>query len=179
MNNDIEHARVPDDADERHPTLFPLSEFSEPSMSPAVLCERIGVNWMTALSLHGQGWLSFDPKEVDRMTLSQKAELFFVGSLVAAGCDGAMLRRLLRGLRKPYAYRIGRVYYDWENQCWRLLGEFGGLEEGFEDWVEELVAWKDMGRLDRLRKSLDRAIFYMQGVHAASGRTMRPQDDVL
>jgi hypothetical protein len=180
MNNDIEHARVPGDADDRYPTLFPLSEVTEPSMSPAAVCDRIGMNWMTALSLYAQGWLSFDPKLADRMTQSQKAELVFVGSLVAAGCDEPTLRRLLRGLKKPYAYRVGRVYYDWEHQCWRLLGEFGGLDEGFDDWVEELVAWKDAERLDRLRKSLERAIFYMQGVRGApGGRSTRSQDEVL
>lgn len=164
MKSDIEQARVPADIEEQHPTLFPLSEFSEPPMSPEVVCDRVGLNWMSALSLHRSGWLSFNPKSVGELKPSQKAELTFLGSLVAGGCDGSLLKRLLSGLQKPYAYRISRVYFDWAHRCWRLLGAFDGLEEGFEDWIEELVAWRDLARLESLSGSVEQAIQYMRGV---------------
>jgi hypothetical protein len=164
MQTEIEEAREPLDVREKYPTLFALSEYTEQSPSTDSVCERLGLNRIAAQALFAEGWLSFDPEETAELSSSQRAELTFVGTLAVAGADRTMLRRLLSGLEKPYAYRLNRVYYDWPAQRWRLLGEFEGQESGFEEWVEELVAWRDLERLKALRESIERAISYMQGV---------------
>src|SRR6266403_1057733 len=88
---------------------------------PRAVCDSLGLNWWAALKLHEEGWLSFNPAETERLDEAQEAELRFVGSLVLAGCDGGMLRILLGGLSKPYAYRSNRLYYDWAARSWRLF----------------------------------------------------------
>ncbi|NQT92814.1 MAG: hypothetical protein HQ559_08635 [Lentisphaerae bacterium] len=161
MPMDIEKARVQGSAREDHPTLFPLSDYSHPPVSPENLCKRIRLNWMTALELHGEGWLSFDPQKTDTLNAEQEAELTLVGSLAAAGCDKGVLRHLLSGLRKPYAYRLDRLYYDWQVGSWRLLEDVDDFDERFDDWINELVGWNESERLERLRDRIESAILYM------------------
>ena len=116
--------------------------------NPRAVCEHMGLNWWAALKLHEDGWLSFSPANVPRMDEAQEAELRFVGSLVVAGCDRAMLAILLRVLSKPYAYDAARLYYDWSAQRWRLLPDpHAHPEATFTDWIEKLVAHGDVGSL--------------------------------
>src|SRR3954468_4183420 len=61
------------------------------------VCDEIGLNWWAALKLHEDAWLSFIPDSAARLDESQETELRFVGSLVVAGCDRAMLSTLLAG----------------------------------------------------------------------------------
>jgi hypothetical protein len=141
-----------------------MAEYTGPGSTPRALCDRIGLNWLAAVTLHRERWLSFDPAAVARLSPAQRAELMFVGTLVTSGCDHGMLRRLLADLNPPYAYRIDRVYYDWNARTWRMLGTFDGLEDGFEEWVDELVAWREIDRIVRLRDGLERAIQYLRGL---------------
>ena len=150
MASEIESARVQTDHETKHLTLFPTSEFSCGPRSPQEVCKQLGLNWFTALKLHEEGWLSFDPKSGKELNESQEAELFFVGTLVAAGCDGSVLKQLLSGLQKPYSYRMNRVYYDWMARTWRLLEDDDKLEEKFAEWFEQLIAVSEFGR----RKSI-------------------------
>ena len=116
--------------------------------SPRSVCEELGLNWWAALKLHEDGWLSFAPNVVPRLDEGQEAELRFVGSLVAAGCDRNMLTALLNGLAKPYSYDLRRLYFDWAARCWRLLPEPVAHPEGaFADWLELLVQKGDVGSL--------------------------------
>ncbi len=115
---------------------------------PRAVCDSLGLNWWAALKLHEEGWLSFNPAETERLDEAQEAELRFVGSLVLAGCDGGMLRILLGGLSKPYAYRSNRLYYDWAARSWRLLPDpREDQEAAFTDWLDTLVENEDMGSL--------------------------------
>ena len=109
--------------------------------NPRAVCEQMGLNWWAALKLHEDGWLSFLPANTPRLDEAQEAELRFVGSLVIAGCDRGMLAILLDGLSKPYAYDVGRLYYDWSARRWRLLPDPHAHPEAlFTDWLENLVA---------------------------------------
>ena len=161
MPMDIERARVHISPREDHPTLFPLADYAHPPLSPETLCKKIRLNWMTALELHGEGWLSFDPRNVDTLNPEQEAELTLVGSLAAAGCDKGVLRHLLSGLRKPYAYRIDRLFFDWQAGAWRLLEDVEDFDDRFDEWIDELVAWNENERLERLRDRIESAILYM------------------
>ena len=85
------------------------------------VCREIGLNWLAALRLRDGGWLSFDPEAQRELSESDETELRFVGSLVACGFDENQLEIFLEGLRKPYRYRIERIYFDWLARRWSLL----------------------------------------------------------
>ena len=163
MNSEIDKARVPDDNHQDHPTLFPLSDFSHPRHSPQAVCKEMGLNWLMAIKLHEDGWLSFNPKEVERLNAWQYAELTFVGSLVVAGCDYSVLENVLGKLQKPYSYHVDRIYYDWQGKTWRLLEDVDDLEDKFDEWIEELVACQDVHILEMLRDSVEKALLYLRG----------------
>lgn len=88
---------------------------------PREVCNEIGLNWLTALELRDKGWLSFDPEANPELEEPDKAELRFVGSLVAWGFDESQLGMILDGLRKPYRYKIESMYFDWLAREWRIL----------------------------------------------------------
>jgi hypothetical protein len=115
---------------------------------PRVICQEIGLNWWAALKLYEDGWLSFSPEKMRQLDGAQEAELRFVGSLIIAGCDRAMLTVLLAGLSKPYAYDPRRLYFDWAVRQWRSLPDpHSHPEAAFTDWLEALVQTGDVGSL--------------------------------
>lgn len=145
MNEDVSTARVT----AVQGALFPPT--------PMEVCTRIGLNWWAVAKLHDTGWLSFDPQKVAKLEEDQEAELVFVGSLVAGGCDDAMLKQLLAGLEKPYKYRAHQMYYDWVGKTWRLLpmSKDPDPEELFNYWVDELVG---NGEIEKIEELKDRII---------------------
>lgn len=158
MNSCVESARVHPAGLEEQSMLFALSDFSCAPVSPRELCTRINLNWMAAIRLFENGWLSFDPSVVLEVNRTQEAELRFLGGLIAGGCDECLLRHLLDGLSKPYAYRLDRMYYDWESRSWKLCPSPPELESQFEAWVDQLVDAGQMSILENLRATLDRSI---------------------
>lgn len=133
MSSDIEQTRVK----KGQPMLFPPK--------PRDVCHNIGLNWLSALWLYEQEFLSFDPKTEEGLDEAQAAELRFLGSLVVAGCDKGMLEHMLRDLRKPYQYHLDRIYYDWSSQKWLALLKIEEIdrEKIFQDWIYELEANAD------------------------------------
>jgi hypothetical protein len=133
-------------------SMFPLT--------PRQVCERIGLNWLAACQLHAAGWLSFDPRRVNRLDEAQEAELQLVGSLVVAGCDAEMLSRLLHGLRRPYQYRPGTIYLDWASACWRLLpvAKEPDPPQVFADWIDSLKESCDRGQLEDIARDVAAAL---------------------
>ena len=133
MNTDIEMARV------HMPQLY-LFPFT-----PRDVCRSMGLNWLTAIRLHKEGYLSFDPVATDSLNSAQVRELEFIGSLIVAGCNKRMLQHLVRHLKKPYQYQLKLMYYDWLLQQWLLLPQIKEAEEEeeeeedfFETWLEGL-----------------------------------------
>ena len=127
--------------------------------APREICEALGLNWWAAVKLHTDGWLSFNPEALPALDERQEVELRFVGALVAAGCDDAMLHRLLDGLEKPFCYRPDRIYYDWSAKCWQLLPQPAGEPQAvFDEWVNSLVAGGDVAHLDWLKERIEEAI---------------------
>ena len=136
IDDDLQAARVA----AAQQLLFPAN--------PRAVCEQLGLNWWAAMKLHEDGWLSFSPATTPRLDEAQEAELRFVGSLVIAGCDHGMLPILLGGLQKPYAYDLGRLYYDWAARRWRLLPDPQAHPEAiFTEWLDTLVESGDVNSL--------------------------------
>jgi len=120
--------------------LFPTTSRS--------VCDEIGLNWWAALKLYEDGWLSFAPDASARLDETQETELRFVGSLVVAGCDRAMLSTLLAGLPKPYAFPVNKLYFHWAARQWRILPDpLINPEAAFTEWLESLVERGDIRSL--------------------------------
>ncbi len=128
--------------------------------SPADVLERIGLSWLAADELYAGGWLSFDPRRLATLDEAQEAELAFMGSLAAAGCDRSMLARLLHGLRRPYQYRPGTIYLDWAAARWRLIPkpEEPDAESVFEDWLTRLMDEGDRQTLEKIESQVAAAL---------------------
>lgn len=129
--------------------------------TPRAVCDEMGLNWWAVLKLYEDGWLSFPPEITEHLDEAQEAELRFVGALVLAGCDRALLAALLASLPKPYAYDLQRVYFDWATRRWRLLPDpRAHPEAAFTEWLERLVQTRDVASLTGIgelaRDALDR-----------------------
>jgi hypothetical protein len=135
---------------------------------PRQVCDEIGLNWWAAAQLHVAHFLSFNPQAVEALDERQEVELRFVGALVAAGCDHAMLTRLLATLDKPYCYRPGRLYYDWASQSWRPLPEPPQEPEEPDpnqmvcDWISALEEHRDITTLQGIQERATDAIRRLQ-----------------
>jgi hypothetical protein len=162
MQANVDDARVTASTEDKHPTLFAVHEFAGPRSTPAEVCKKIGLNWFAAQKLHEEGWLSFDPQQVDRLTESQKAELTFLGSLVASGCDDRLLRQMLAGLEPPYTFHLDRMYYDWQSRSWQILRGDEDIRRAFDKWLDELSDSAQLARLQSLRDSVDRSILELR-----------------
>jgi hypothetical protein len=159
MLGNIDNARVPNGD---HPTLFPLGQFSDAPQTPRGLCDTIGLNWLAAEALHERGTLSFDPNTTETLTVSQYAELRFLGALVVAGCTAPLLKQLLSGLEAPYCYRLDKMYYDWDAQQWAPLRNDSDVRLDFECWLDQLVEADELEQLERLRASIEGALFKLR-----------------
>jgi hypothetical protein len=157
FDDSVESARVT--AEQQ--LLFPAN--------PRAVCEQLGLNWWAAQKLHEDGWLSFSPADTPRLDEAQEAELRFIGSLVIAGCDRAMLAILLDRLLKPYAYDAARIYYDWAGHRWRLLPDpHANPEASFADWLANLVECEDVNSLTGI---LELAQDALARVHVEASQT--------
>ena len=145
---DIENAR----ASIGQLNLFPII--------PREVCQRIGLNWLSAVELYNTGLLSFDPRNKEQLDEPEETELIFLGSLVVGGCDKDFLESLLTKLKKPYQYRINEMYYYWPSREWRLLPketEFDN-QSVFEEWIEELEQDNDIEQLEELQDIVKSAL---------------------
>jgi hypothetical protein len=143
MNSDLNTARVEDSQG----LLLPFS--------PHEVCDQLRLNWWAAAQLHKAGLLSFDPATTEKLDERQEVELRFLGALVAAGCDHAMLTRLLASLEKPYCYRPDRLYYDWSSQFWSLLPtppEEPEPDQVLDGWISALAEDDDLATLQDIQE---------------------------
>ena len=132
MSTDVERARV----HRGQGSLFPFTARD--------VCRGLGLNWLAALQLHKNGFLSFNPLTAGDLDSAQAAELKFLGSLIIAGCTTRMLKRLTRYLIKPYQYRHDLIYYDWLSEKWLLLPEIEEYDEEEADEEDPFESWLEM-----------------------------------
>ena len=129
------------------------------------VCERIGLNWLSAIELYNMGFLSFDPTGKETLDTFEETELLFLGSLVVGGCDKDMLKFILKKLKKPYQYQIDKIYYCWSSKEWLLLpkeNEFDNYSI-VEEWIEELEDEKDIEQLEELMDIVESALSRVKG----------------
>ena len=152
MRSDVERTRV----QLVQMRLFPTR--------PREVCRAIKLNWMAALYLRDAGWLSFDPESISELNEGQEAELIFLGSLVVAGCDNAMLEQMLHDLKKPYQYSLERIFYDWRKNQWSVLPSMTSLEpeEFLREWLDELVEQENEKQLQQIEQLVAKALFFLR-----------------
>lgn len=122
------------------------------------ICREIALPLSEAAGLHREGWLSFDPAAHEPLDAAREAELFFVGSLVVAGCSRPVLRRLLAGLRRPFCYDVRRMFFDWASGRWRVLPGEDDPEGAFFGLLDRLRGRHEREVLAALRGWIDEAL---------------------
>ena len=122
---------------------------------PRALADKFGLNWWTVKKLYDDQWLSFDP-EVNIIDDSCKeAEFTFLCTLVTAGCDPQMLKRLLSTLERPYCYNLSEMHYDWVDQCWK---DYDSPLESLDKAVSIFEDNCDIQSLEELRQSIQQTL---------------------
>jgi hypothetical protein len=129
-----------------------------PIRSAREIAGKIGLDWSAALKLYDDGWLTFNPETAQITDTGMEAEFLFLGSLVAAGCDPVMLKKLLAGLTKPYRYDMRGVYYAWEMKHWQRFPAIPSPEDSLDTWLTELVDEGDVDALRRIQASVEEAL---------------------
>jgi hypothetical protein len=122
------------------------------------LAEHLRLAWPEAQRLWSDGFLSFDPDVLVVCDEATEAEFVFLASLAAAGLTRDALARVLRDLRRPYAYDLRRLYYDWESGAWRLHVGEDDPEAVVIALVRRLESAGDRARLVAVRELIDDAL---------------------
>ncbi|MBE2215431.1 MAG: hypothetical protein IAE82_16270 [Opitutaceae bacterium] len=127
------------------------------------LAAEIGLDWQRARGLWSAGILSFDPDAVVAGDESCQAEFRFLGHLAGLGLPDDAVALLLRGLRKPYAYDLGRIYFDWPARCWRLRPDGEDPEALFFAMLARLESGRESRVLLEIRELAESALDLARG----------------
>ncbi|MBN1664549.1 MAG: hypothetical protein JW943_13190 [Deltaproteobacteria bacterium] len=147
--------RISDEINDAY--VGPHGQMSLFNRHPREVCNDIGLNWITALSLYDKGWLSFDPKSKTDVDDHEATELYFIGSLAAWGFDDSQIELLLKGLQKPYAYKIDKIYYDWLTKKWRLLPNLSDMDD-VQSFIEALLQEGAVNLLQSMHEQISEAL---------------------
>ena len=128
-----DHARA--DHDQHQLSLFPTRVDQ--------VLESVGVTIAEARRLFDRDWLSFDVVAEAELSPAEEAELRFLSCLVAAGCDDVMLGRLLGGLRRPFAYDLSRMFYNWSRRRWEVPPPEPEANDVIQAHLGEAIADRD------------------------------------
>lgn len=88
--------------------------------------------------LYEWGLLSFNPLETIQLTDAEHAEVSFLSALAKTGCSKNDIKRFLKNLRKPYAYHLARLHYDWAKNRWLFL-RYENADEVFKEMLEDCI----------------------------------------
>lgn len=127
------------------------------------IAQRLGLDWQRARALWTGGLLSFDPDAGSMGDAGREAEFLFLGSLATAELPLAVLAAMLRDLHRPYAYDLGRMYYDWRQQSWRLLPDEDDPEAGFFAMLARADPRRDLALLLEVRELVESALDLARG----------------
>ena len=130
------------------------------------LADSIGLDWWAAKKLYDDEWLSFNPDQTQADNDLLEAEFRFLGSLVAAGCDPHILKRLLTGLEKPYRYDLSSIYYDWTTKEWKDLPKERNAQDVTSEFIQSL---EEDGDYDQLREISDQVREALSGQKELEG----------
>lgn len=99
------------------------------------------------------GYLSFDPNKKNEFTEIEFQEFRFIATLFKSGLSLNSIDRLLEGLKKPYAYDISKIYFNWLRREWEYLPD--KPEVNVFEAIDELIAAKEDGLLADLQEKIN------------------------
>jgi hypothetical protein len=98
------------------------------------------------------GYLSFDPTKKNEFTEIEFQEFRFIATLFKSGISLISIDKLLENLKKPYAYDVTRIYFNWAKREWEYLPD--KPEINVFETVDELIGKKENGILTDLQEKL-------------------------
>jgi len=129
---------------------------------------ELRLDWVRARGLWAAGLLSFDPDGVIQDEVCE-AEFVFLGSLAAAGLSNDQIESIVRGLRRPYAYDMRRIYFDWQAGVWRLLPGADDAEAAFFAMIARIDPCREARVLLEIRELVETALDLARGRRAMFG----------
>ena len=107
---------------------------------PMSLCRELGLDDELINVCLTEGWLSFDPRDVEYLTQGQMAELQCVGRALRLGRERA--RVLLDQLEPPFQYDFDKVFCDVAQMRWRSIDDTARMLVGIQapHWAYELAS---------------------------------------
>lgn len=108
--------------------------------------------------LFADGLLSFDPTLPEVLDEAHEAELVFVGMIARAGFGRRVMRSMLSGLERPYAYDPRCIFFDFRVRAWKLFPSLRDPESAFFALLERLDANRETEILTDIRRWLDDAL---------------------
>jgi hypothetical protein len=99
------------------------------------------------------GYLSFDPAKKNEFTEIEFQEFRFIATLFKSGISLISIDKLLEKLKKPYAYDVTRIYFNWLKREWEYLPD--KPEVNVFEGVDELISKKEDGLLSDLQQKVN------------------------
>jgi hypothetical protein len=107
----------------------------------------------TTLSVwYKSGYLSFDPNKKTEFTEIEFQEFRFIATLFKSEISLISIDKLLEKLKKPYAYDITKIYFNWVKREWEYLPD--KPEINVFETVEHLISQKENGLLTDLNEKI-------------------------
>lgn len=102
------------------------------------------------------GYLSFDPNKKNEFTEAEFQEFRFIATLFKSGLALSSIDKILEGLKKPYAYDISRIYFNWIKREWEFLPD--KPEVNVFEAIDVLVSNKEVGILTDLQEKINTSL---------------------
>lgn len=98
------------------------------------------------------GYLSFDPNKKNEFSEAEFQEFRFIATLFVSGISLISIDKILENLKKPYAYDISKIYFNWIKRDWQYLPD--KPEINLFESVDELIGKKEIGILSDLKEKI-------------------------
>jgi hypothetical protein len=99
------------------------------------------------------GYLSFDPNKKAEFSEIEFQEFRFIATLFKSGISLISIDKLLEKMKKPYAYDITKIYFNWIKREWEYLPD--KPEINVFETVDTLIAAKETGILTDLQEKIN------------------------
>ncbi|RPI66108.1 MAG: hypothetical protein EHM47_17430 [Ignavibacteriales bacterium] len=99
------------------------------------------------------GYLSFDPNKKNEFNETEFQEFRFIATLFISGLSLISINKILENLKKPYAYDITKIYFNWLKREWEYLPD--RPEVNVFGAVDMLISSNETGVLSELHEKIN------------------------
>lgn len=118
------------------------------------------------------GYLSFDPNKKNEFNEAEFQEFRFITTLFISGISLISIDKLLGNLKKPYAYDISKIYFNWIKREWEYLPD--KPEVNLFEAVDQLINTKEIGILTDLQEKISA---YLLTIPKAKPKVTKPEKE--